>query len=191
MLLTVEARDNNNAPPTQQRRIQRNMEIRLLDVNDNHPEFDRPLYEASILENAVEGDSVTTVTATDRDEGINAEIGYTLDMDKGNATHLFDVHPDSGEVFVKLALKGSIGVFHAVVVATDKGMPPLSNTTIVQIHVMDINDYPPVIVYPPENVTIYIMEVHTKRRNNENLYRKNNYLPTLSYKIIHSPNIFL
>ena len=160
-LLTIEASDNNLAPLSQQRKTPRYMQVVLLDVNDNAPEFEKPIYVGDIQENARVNQRVVTVRATDRDEGENAIITYSIDETQGNATGLFDVNPTSGEVYVSRALQGNNGYFSIVVKATDKGNPPLSNTTILQVVVEDVNDHKPIIVRPPENTTIYIMEVST------------------------------
>lgn len=51
--------------------------IRVLDVNDNPPQFTRAQYSASIpVAAAKEGQSVLAVSATDPDLGNNAAISY-------------------------------------------------------------------------------------------------------------------
>ena len=44
---------------------------------------------------------VITVRATDADDGVNANILYSIDAAAGNASSLFDVDPQSGRVIVK------------------------------------------------------------------------------------------
>ena len=50
----------------------------LSDENDNRPEFELPLYEASVVENATIGHVVTVVRATDGDSGPNGDITYSF-----------------------------------------------------------------------------------------------------------------
>lgn len=50
----------------------------LSDANDNRPEFELPLYEASVVENATIGHIVTVVRATDDDSGSNGDIAYSF-----------------------------------------------------------------------------------------------------------------
>ena len=69
--------------------------IRVLDVNNHRPMFEKPLYTASVYEDAKIGTLVSTLKATDKDKGPNARIRYSfgvsekkklpfqLDQDKG------------------------------------------------------------------------------------------------------------
>ncbi|KAL1261574.1 hypothetical protein QQF64_006839 [Cirrhinus molitorella] len=52
--------------------------IKILDVNDNAPEFDEPVKRVSLLENSPPGTLVTKLNATDVDSGINGEISYVI-----------------------------------------------------------------------------------------------------------------
>ena len=51
--------------------------MNLTDVNDNSPEFPAP-QSLNIEENRVMGSTITRVTATDADEGINAALIYRI-----------------------------------------------------------------------------------------------------------------
>jgi len=55
------------------------VDIAIQDVNDNSPEFDVTLYSADILLDMPVGGLVTSVSATDRDSGLNARLTYSLD----------------------------------------------------------------------------------------------------------------
>lgn len=157
--ITIEARDNNFAPPTQQRVMPGYMQIILLDVNDNHPQFELPFYQATTLENANLNHIFANIRATDADDGINAQIEYSIDFARSNSSDYFDIHLGTGAVFVRNSLQGKMGNYLVVVVATDKGVPALSNSTMLYVTVQDVNDHPPQIIFPPVNYTISIMEV--------------------------------
>lgn len=43
--------------------------VSVLDVNDNAPIFESPVYSTKISESAVRGTPITTITAMDRDTG--------------------------------------------------------------------------------------------------------------------------
>ena len=52
------------------------------DANDNIPVFDNTIVEYQISENSPIGFEITpTITATDADEGTNAELTYSLSGD--------------------------------------------------------------------------------------------------------------
>ncbi|EDO26666.1 predicted protein, partial [Nematostella vectensis] len=46
------------------------------DANDQHPQFTKRVFAAKISESAALGSTVATVSATDRDEGVNAKLKY-------------------------------------------------------------------------------------------------------------------
>ncbi|XP_072051982.1 LOW QUALITY PROTEIN: neural-cadherin-like [Amphiura filiformis] len=54
-----------NEPPDQA-----TIQIRIVDVNDNEPQFDRTLYPVDVAENQAVGTVIETVTAVDLDKGI-------------------------------------------------------------------------------------------------------------------------
>jgi hypothetical protein len=53
------------------------IEIEILDLNDNPPEFEVDLYNISIVENLPSGFSVLQVNAIDRDQVSQKAIAYT------------------------------------------------------------------------------------------------------------------
>lgn len=60
------------------------VEVEVVDLNDNLPEFEVDLYNISIVENLPNGFSVLQIVANDQDQGDNAEFSYQLE-DKGGA----------------------------------------------------------------------------------------------------------
>lgn len=59
------------------------VEIEVLDLNDNLPEFEVDFYNISIVENLPNGFSVLQIVATDQDQGDNAEFTYQLEDKSG------------------------------------------------------------------------------------------------------------
>ena len=53
------------------------LSINVTDVNDNTPVFDKSIYSGSVPENAVNS-TVMTVSARDKDEGLNSQIDYLI-----------------------------------------------------------------------------------------------------------------
>ena len=81
-----------------------NLEVVVLDVNDNPPEFSSKAYFASVEEGAAGGaeggsSDLVRVLATSRDSGVNAEISYSIVG--GNEHRLFSIDPKRGVVAVK------------------------------------------------------------------------------------------
>ncbi|XP_066903672.1 cadherin-89D isoform X2 [Halyomorpha halys] len=60
------------------RRGMARLEVEILDINDNQPQFEVGSYNISIVENLPNGFSVLQVVATDMDQGNNAEFAYHL-----------------------------------------------------------------------------------------------------------------
>jgi hypothetical protein len=73
------------------------IEVEVLDLNDNLPQFEVDLYNISIVENLPNGFSVLQVIARDKDQGENAEFDYQLEDPSG----AFSVDPESGWLTVK------------------------------------------------------------------------------------------
>ncbi|XP_053605613.1 cadherin-89D isoform X2 [Plodia interpunctella] len=92
-ILQIQASQIDNPLKTAQARV----EIEILDLNDNLPEFEVDFYNISIVENLPNGFSVLQVMATDKDQGDNGEFTYQLNDPKG----AFSIDPRSGWLTVK------------------------------------------------------------------------------------------
>lgn len=89
------------------------------------------------------GTDVVRLMATSRDEGVNAEITYSIIG--GNEARKFMIEPSSGIVSVAGDIDHERAKeFFLTVQARDGGRPPLSNHATVNITVMDSNDNAPV-----------------------------------------------
>ncbi len=141
--LTLTAGDGGNPPRSGTSQII----IRVLDNNDNAPEFSRPLYKTSLVENVPIGTTVIIINATDKDEGTNSEIVYSLrETDQDHILDIFQIDPNTGVITVK----GNIdfeknNAFEIRAQASDKGQPPMSTHCKVLVELLDINDNNPEI----------------------------------------------
>ncbi|XP_055459619.1 protocadherin beta-18-like, partial [Psammomys obesus] len=121
------------------------IEIVVLDVNDNAPEFERTLYEVQVPETSSVDSLVIKVSATDLDSGINGEISYSFSHISRDVRKTFEIHPISGEVHLKALLDFEIIQSYTInVQAADGG--GLSGKSTIIIQVTDVNDNPPEIV---------------------------------------------
>ncbi|XP_063876093.1 uncharacterized protein LOC135109037 isoform X2 [Scylla paramamosain] len=120
--------------------------VRLLDVNDNPPLFSRPHAHVTVKEDAAPGTSLATLSARDPDAGSRQGVDYRL---KGDWEALA-VDGDGSVSLVRQldreAPDGEEGV--VLVVAVDRGSPPLSATATLTITVTDVNDCPPRLLPP-------------------------------------------
>ena len=150
-ILTVMVEDKGVEP----RSSSVNVSIYIRDANDNHPVFSNYTYEMQIKENSPPGTYVGTVSASDVDVGLNAEISYKIDGKQPN----FEIHPKTGvittkAVFDREALVKEVGhdTLNLVVIATDSGEPHMEEQTVVNVKVIDTNDNPPTFlqdIYEP------------------------------------------
>lgn len=62
------------------------VEVEIMDLNDNLPEFEVDFYNISIVENLPNGFSVLQIIAADQDQGDNAEFSYQLEDVSGAFT---------------------------------------------------------------------------------------------------------
>ncbi|XP_014446267.1 putative protocadherin beta-18 [Tupaia chinensis] len=118
--------------------------IVVLDINDNAPEFERPLYEVQIPENSPLDSLVIKVSATDLDAGVNGELSYSFSHVSRDIRKIFEIHPDSGQVYLKASLDfETIQSYTVNIQAVDGG--GLSGKSVILVHVVDVNDNPPEI----------------------------------------------
>ena len=116
--------------------------ITVLDVNEFQPFFSAPNYEASIPENALVGDTVIVVSATDSDAVENIVV-YSITS--GNSNDTFILNPENGRIFLYKPLDFERKKQYKLTVkATDDGIPALESLTNVTVTVEDVNDSPPV-----------------------------------------------
>lgn len=120
----------------------KNFQVRLVDVNDNAPQFQQVTYRANVVENNNVGDFILQPNATDADAGKNAEVVYSISED-GQA--MFAIHNVSGRISAKIVFdREENGEMHFYVIATDKGIPALSASALVVVTIQDLNDETPI-----------------------------------------------
>ncbi|CAG5033926.1 unnamed protein product [Parnassius apollo] len=117
------------------------VEITIRDVNNHAPVFDTDRYDAEIAEDVQIGTEVAAVRATDLDSGVNSQLQYAIQR---GALDAFRVEPDSGVVTVAAKLDyDKRNTYRIQIVATDMGIPSLTGTTELTVHVINVNDKKP------------------------------------------------
>ncbi|CAG5990915.1 unnamed protein product [Menidia menidia] len=124
-----------------------NVSISVLDSNDNRPMFSQETYEILIQENVPVGTVIFKMNASDPDDGINAEIEYSLGKTlKRKVYDIFELDKKTGEIKVKGVVDYEDNdVYKLDVEASDKGTPPLMGECRIIIKIKDVNDNPPEI----------------------------------------------
>ncbi|KAM3869300.1 protocadherin alpha-C2-like [Diretmus argenteus] len=119
--------------------------INVLDINDNAPVFGRDVFTVHLPENPAAGTVVTTLNATDSDEGANADLVYSYTLYTSEKTQeLFTLDPTTGEIRVKGVVDYEEGQSYEMYVqAQDRGVSPLSGHCKVMVLVTDLNDNRP------------------------------------------------
>ncbi|XP_008567683.1 PREDICTED: protocadherin gamma-A2 [Galeopterus variegatus] len=116
--------------------------VKVLDVNDNAPVFTQPEYRVSVPENVPVGTRIVTVTATDADEGYNAQVAYFLEKNPGETSEVFELKSTSGDITVIRNLDYEDAKFHEIDIEAQDG-PGLLTRTKVLVTVLDVNDNAP------------------------------------------------
>ncbi|XP_057206378.1 protocadherin Fat 3a isoform X2 [Triplophysa rosa] len=129
-----------------QRSAWRLLTVYIADANDNSPQFlQDDGYHARIPENTPVGTEVIQVEATDKDQGLNGEIQYSL----LTSTSQFGINSSNGIVYVAGQLdREFVPSFTLKVEARDRaerGAQQFSVTTL-KITLDDVNDCPPAFI---------------------------------------------
>uniref|UniRef100_A0A3B4EXJ4 Cadherin domain-containing protein n=1 Tax=Pundamilia nyererei TaxID=303518 RepID=A0A3B4EXJ4_9CICH len=149
--IRIQARDKG----TPSRSTHGKLLVEVIDVNDNTPEITVTSLMSPVKEDAEIGTVVALVTVTDKDGGSN---GLT-------SAKLLGVVPFKLKVnyknYYSLTVDGpldreSISQYNVTMIATDEGTPPLSSTSVIPVHISDVNDNAP--LFSESVVNVYIKE---------------------------------
>ena len=129
--------------------------VEVEDINDNTPAFNLSSYTIYVSEGAGVGNVAEKINATDKDEGINAQVEYSL----VEASEYFSIDGTSGNLTLLTPLdrenSSKPNPITLRVKVTDKGIINRnSNTSSIEVIVKDVNDNPPVFTRPTYRFTI-------------------------------------
>ncbi|XP_015266650.1 PREDICTED: protocadherin gamma-A12-like [Gekko japonicus] len=119
-----------------------NILVTVIDVNDNAPEIAVTSLTNAVSEDSPQGTAVALLRVADRDSGDNGKVWcssseklpFRLEKTFDNYYSLVTDRYLDREI---------ISAYNVTVIATDKGTPPLSTTTIIPLKILDKNDNPP------------------------------------------------
>ncbi|XP_067104133.1 protocadherin alpha-4-like [Osmerus mordax] len=129
--------------------------IEIVDLNDNAPEITVTSLLDTVKEDAKLGTAIALVSVLDKDGGENGivhchivnNVPFKLETNYKNYYSLVVDGPLDRE---------SVSQYNVIITVTDKGTPPLSSTSIITVHVSDVNDNAPRFLEPVIN--IYVKE---------------------------------
>ncbi|XP_077433269.1 protocadherin alpha-C2-like isoform X1 [Vanacampus margaritifer] len=135
----VKAQDNGMPPLSRVATVY----VYIMDQNDHKPRIVYPPANGSrttetLLKNSEAGVLVTKVVAWDGDAGQNAWLLYTFQA-PNMELDLFKVHEHTGEIrTTRRVIEENSTSFALMVLVRDNGLPPLSSTATVHVHVMEL-----------------------------------------------------
>uniref|UniRef100_A0AAQ5X1N7 Cadherin domain-containing protein n=1 Tax=Amphiprion ocellaris TaxID=80972 RepID=A0AAQ5X1N7_AMPOC len=136
-----------------------NIELEVLDMNDNAPQFRRDVIHLDISEATPKGERFSLSNAVDPDVGTNSVKTYHL-----SESEYFNIEVQTGRdgsKFADLILRKPLdrekqAVHNLILTAVDGGTPARSGTASVIVQVLDTNDNAP--TFDKSIYTVEIME---------------------------------
>ncbi|CAB1435690.1 unnamed protein product [Pleuronectes platessa] len=141
--------------------------VRVLDVNDNAPSFDKDRYVVHVMENSpigslsqvnenIELDTViAVVSVSDKDSGDNGVVD--LRIPDNMPFKLRESSDNYYELVVSEPLdREKVPEYDVTFTVTDRGSPPLSDNETMTLELLDVNDNVP--QFPQSFYTIRVME---------------------------------
>ncbi|XP_057205160.1 protocadherin alpha-3-like isoform X24 [Triplophysa rosa] len=149
--LRVQAKDRGSNPRAAHCKVL----IEIVDVNDNIPEISVTSLVNTVKEDAPIDTMVGMITVTDNDAGKNGQVNLKI---QGSIP--FKVQ-NSYKNYYTLIVNGpldreSASKYNVTITATDEGTPPLSSTSVITVHISDVNDNAP--RFPDPVINVYVKE---------------------------------
>uniref|UniRef100_A0A8D3DX25 FAT atypical cadherin 1a n=1 Tax=Scophthalmus maximus TaxID=52904 RepID=A0A8D3DX25_SCOMX len=136
-----------------QKSTSRLLDVKILDANDNSPQFLQDSYSVEISESTPVGTEIIQVDSTDKDQEVNGVVKYSI----VGGTDQFAINEDTGVVTVTKPLDRELRpVFTLKIAARDQAAnePQLVSTVPLKITLEDVNDNPPKFVPPNYHVKV-------------------------------------
>ncbi len=129
--------------------------VEVLDINDNEPEITVTSLLGTVKEDASIGTAVALVSVIDRDGGKNGIVNCVV---SNNVPFKLETNYKN---YYSLVVDGLLdreraSEYNVTITATDEGTPPLSSTSVITVHVSDVNDNAP--RFPESIINVYVNE---------------------------------
>ncbi|OCT92677.1 hypothetical protein XELAEV_18015738mg [Xenopus laevis] len=128
--------------------------ITVLDKNDNNPRFISRDFSFFVPENFPGFGEIGVISVTDADSGKNGWIALSI----VNGSDIFVIDNGKGLLRAKVSLdREQQSSYTLWVEAVDGGDPTLSSTAKITILLLDVNDNPPVVLFPQSNMSYLLV----------------------------------
>ncbi|CAN2391286.1 homophilic cell adhesion via plasma membrane adhesion molecules [Pristimantis euphronides] len=118
--------------------------IIVTDFNDNVPVFTQDVYKVSVRENIPVNSTILQVSARDEDEGVNAQITYSIRNTESAIYESFAINPNNGEIKIKGRLDYEANKYYDISVQAKDGGGVAAHAKVL-IEITDENDNAPEI----------------------------------------------
>ncbi|XP_042620860.1 protocadherin alpha-3-like isoform X3 [Cyprinus carpio] len=149
--LRVAAKDKGHPPKSSQCKVL----VEVVDVNDNPPELMVTSLASTIKEDSKVGTAVALITISDKDGGKNGVVNCNI---VGQVPFKIE---SSYKNYYSLVVDGTldreeIANYNITIIAADEGTPSLSSTSVITVHISDVNDNAP--HFPEAIMNVYLNE---------------------------------
>lgn len=132
--------------------------ITVLDRNDNNPHFINKDFTFFVPENFPGFGEIGVLSVTDADAGENGWVALSII----NGSDIFVIDTGRGALRAKTPLdREQQGTYYLWIEAVDGGKPALSSVTMVTILLLDVNDNPPMVLFPQSNQSYLLVLPNT------------------------------
>ncbi|XP_030056427.1 protocadherin-20 [Microcaecilia unicolor] len=147
---TVKAKDNGSPP----RDSIATVILTILDKNDNSPRFINKDFSFFVPENFPGLGEIGVISVTDADTGKNGWVALSVI----NGSDIFVIDTGKGLLRAKVSLDREQQSSYVLwVEAVDGGDPALSSTAKITILLLDVNDNPPLVLFPQSNMSYLLV----------------------------------
>ncbi|PNJ73227.1 T0025017 isoform 1 [Pongo abelii] len=128
--------------------------LTVLDKNDNSPRFINKDFSFFVPENFPGYGEIGVISVTDADAGQNGWVALSV----VNQSDIFVIDTGKGMLRAKVSLdREQQSSYTLWVEAVDGGEPALSSTAKITILLLDINDNPPLVLFPQSNMSYLLV----------------------------------
>lgn len=122
--------------------------LTVQDRNDNSPRFLNKDFTFFVPENFAGYGEIGVISVTDADAGENGWVALSII----NGSDTFMIDTGRGTLRAKTSLdREQQGTYQLWIEAADGGEPALSCVTMVTVLLLDVNDNPPIVLFPQSN----------------------------------------